>query len=338
MLLYMKFLPLLGTAIFVSLAGAQEPLESKSPTPMDSGVLASNGSDVSPRDDLSYRIGPGDVLEVRVFGRPQLSRDNVRVSEGGTILMPLIGEVKAACRTEPELADAIRHLYTEYQKDPQVDVFIKDYHSQTVAVIGAVKSPGRFQLRRNMRVLEMLSFVGGPDPSAGRTVQVIRNPLLSHRCDPGSSNPGADESEDIVESFELAEVMRGIPEANPYVRPGDIITILIADQVYVVGNVLRPSAVPLTEPLTVSRAIAMVGGTLADTKSDRVRIVRQLASGAKSELRVDLKAIERRNAEDILLQPNDIIDVPTSEGKRFIRSLLGVIAPSVGGLPVRVIH
>ncbi len=336
MLRHLKFLPLIGTLIFASLASAQEPLESKNPS-QSSSALTSDGSDISARDELSYRIGPGDVLEIRVFSRPQLSRENVRVSEGGTILMPLIGEVHAACRTEPELAGIIRQLYTEYQKDPQVDVFIKDYHSQTVAVIGAVKSPGRFQLRRNMRVLEMLSFVGGPDPSAGRTVQVIRNPLLSQRCAVESSN-GTAESEDIVESFDLAKVMRGIPEANPYVRPGDIITILIADQIYVVGNVLRPSAVPLTEPLTVSRAIAMVGGTLADTKSDRVRIVRQLAGGAKSEMMVDLKAIERRNAEDILLQANDIIDVPTSEGKRFIRSLLGVIAPSVGGLPVRVIH
>jgi protein involved in polysaccharide export with SLBB domain len=90
--------------------------------------------------------------------------------------------------------------------------------------------------------------------------------------------------------------------------------------------------------LTVSRAIAMVGGLMPDTKKKKVRVIRQEAGGAKKlEVYVDLDAIDKHRAEDIALRPNDIVDVPTSAGKRLLRSLIGTIAPSVGQLPVRVI-
>src|SRR5262249_5037245 len=130
----------------------------------------------------------------------------------------------------------------------------------------------------------------------------------------------------------------GMPAANPFLEPGDIVTIPEADQVYVVGNVFTPLTIPLREPITLSRAIAMAGGTRQDTKKDKVRIVRQEpGSTTKQELIVDLSAIEKKRAEDVALMPNDIIDVPTSGSKAFMRSLLGSVAPSVSQLPVRVI-
>ena len=128
------------------------------------------------------------------------------------------------------------------------------------------------------------------------------------------------------------------PKANPYVEPGDIVTLPEADQVYVVGNVFTPLTIPLKEPISLSRAIAMAGGIKQDSKKDKVRIVRQEpGSATKKEMVVDLSAIEKKRAEDIALLPNDIIDVPTSAGKSLLRSLLGTIAPSVSQLPVRVI-
>jgi protein involved in polysaccharide export with SLBB domain len=102
--------------------------------------------------------------------------------------------------------------------------------------------------------------------------------------------------------------------------------------------VTRPSALSLRDPITISRAIAMVGGTLPDSKKDRVRIVRQApGSTAKREIFVDLKAIDKRQAEDVELIANDIVDVPTNSGKHLLKSLVGAIVPSVGQLPVRVI-
>jgi polysaccharide export outer membrane protein len=292
----------------------------------------------------SYRIGPADVLDIRMLNKPQLSRDSVRVDENGMIMMPLIGEVRAGCKTEKELAREISTLYLEYQKNPQVDVFVKEYQSQAVAVIGAVRTPGRFQMQRRVRLLEMLSFVGGPSERAGRTLQVVHNSTSARACAESSIKselpplPDSDTEEGVV-AYDLRETLKGAEQSNPYVRAGDIITILEADQVYVVGNVLRPSSLQLTEPLSVSRAIAMAGGLMPDTKSERVRIVRQLpGGGGKKEIVVDLKAIDKQRAEDVLLQANDIVDVPTSGTKRFFRDLLSIVAPTVGSLPVRVIR
>jgi polysaccharide export outer membrane protein len=111
-----------------------------------------------------------------------------------------------------------------------------------------------------------------------------------------------------------------------------------ADQVYVVGNVLTPRASPLKEPITVTRAIAMSGGLAKDSKTEKVRIVRQEpGSTTKKEIYVDLGAIEKKRAEDIALIANDIVDVPVSGTKSLLRSLIGGIAPAVTQLPVRVI-
>jgi polysaccharide export outer membrane protein len=292
----------------------------------------------------SYRIGPGDVLDIRMLNKPQLSRDLVRVDENGMIMLPLIGEVRAGCKTEKELAREISTLYIEYQKNPQVDVFVREYQSQAVAVIGAVRTPGRFQMQRRVRLLEMLSFVGGPSERAGRTLQVVHSSTGMRACIDSSAKSEllrtADSGpEEGVVAYDLRETLKGAEQSNPYVQAGDIITILEADQVYVVGNVLRPSSLQLTEPLNVSRAIAMAGGLMPDTKSERVRIVRQLpGGGGKQEIIVDLKAIDKRRAEDVLLQANDIVDVPTSGTKRFFRDLLSIVAPTVGSLPVRVIR
>jgi polysaccharide export outer membrane protein len=278
-------------------------------------------------------IGARDVLDIRVFRRPELSRDAVRVDERGMIQMPLIGEVQAACRTEGEVAAEIAERYRRYLRRPQVDVFIKEYNSQQVAIIGAVRAPGRFLLQRRIRLLELLSLAGGPTDRAGRRLQIIRAAGPA----PCAAEGSAAEDGDGIAFYDLRDALRGDSDSNPYLLPGDIVTLPEADQVYIVGNVLHPSAIPLTEQITVSRAIAIAGGTLPDTKADRVRIIRQAPTG-KTEIYVDLKAIDRRQAEDVALQANDIIEVPTSAGKRLIRSLLGGLVPNVGMLPVRVVR
>ena len=310
-----------------------------------------DGANVSPapapaRGAESYRIGPGDVLEVRVFNRPQLSREAVRVEGDGTIRMPLVeGAIRAACLTEAELAREIARRYLKYLRNPQVDIFLKEFNSTPVAVLGAVTTPGRFQLQRRVRLLELLSFAGGPTERAGRNIQVVHSgPPLA--CGDGAAAEGgeaasADDSPaaeaGVVSSFQLSETLLGEPAANPYVRPGDIVTITEAEQAYVVGNVLRPSMIPLKDKVTVSQALAMAGGTLPDTAGERVRIVRQ-SPGGKTEIMVDLKAISRRRAEDVALQANDIVEVPTASGKRFLRTLLGSAIPSAARLPVQIIR
>jgi polysaccharide export outer membrane protein len=284
-------------------------------------------------NDTRYRIGPGDVLDVRVARAPELSRDSVRVDQSGMIRMPMLNDdIRAACLTEGELSENIARLYKKYKNDPHVDVFVKEFQSQPVAVIGSVKNAAQFKLQRRVRLLELLSFAGGPTEGAGQNVQIV------HAGGSSLCEPGGDTDSNAFVSYKLAEILKGTPEANPFVQPGDIVSLPPADQVYVIGNVLRPAAISMKEPLTISRVIAMAGGTGPSSKRDKVRIIRQVAgSTAKQEIVVDLSAIEKNKAEDIALLPNDVVDVPTSGAKSLFRSLLGAVVPSVGQLPVRVI-
>jgi len=279
-----------------------------------------------------YRIGAGDVLDIRIYNRPQLSRDAVRVEGNGMIRMPLIdGEIQAACRTEGELAKEISTRYARYYRNLPVDVFIKEYHAREVALIGAVTEQGRYQMQRRIRLLELLTFAKGPSDKAGQTINIVRAP----RQDICAADPKQNDDGGFI-TLKLNDTLRGDEQANPFVEPGDIVTIPEAEQIYVVGNVYSPKSVPLKEPITVSRAIAMAGGPLRDSKTDRVHIVRQ-QPGGQTEMYVNLSAIARKKETDLLLQPNDIVEVPESTGKSLIRSLLGAVAPSVAQMPVRVI-
>jgi polysaccharide export outer membrane protein len=290
---------------------------------------------VAAQQDDRYRIGPADVLDIRIHNRPQLSREAVRVEGNGMIRMPLIDtEIQAACLTEGELAKEIATRYAKYYRNLQVDVFIKEYHSKQVAIIGAVNDQSRFELQRRVRLLELLTYAKGPSQKAGQTINIVHSTAASPCKQP-------DENSDVsslFSSYKLSDVLRGEPAANPYLEAGDIVTLPEADQVYVVGNVFMPLTIPLREPVTLTRAIAMAGGLKQDTKKDKIRVLRQEpGTSVRKEITIDLSAIEKKRSEDIALAPNDIIDVPTSAGKSFLRSLIQGVVPGVGQLPVRVV-
>ena len=283
--------------------------------------------------DDRYRIGPGDVLDVRIYNRPQLSRDAVRVEGNGMIRMPLIeGDIKAACLTEGELAKEVSTRYARFYKNLQVDVFIKEYNAQQVAVIGAVNDQSRFKLQRRVRLLELLTYAKGPSTRAGQTINIV------HSSSASTCNPNDQSDSSVFTSYKLSDVLQGDPRSNPYLEAGDIVTVPEADQVYIVGNVFQPLTIPLREPITLTRAIAMAGGLKQDTRKDKIRVLRQEAgTSVRKEITVDLYAIEKKRSEDLSLLPNDIVDVPTSAGKSFLRGLFQGFVPSVGQLPVRVV-
>jgi polysaccharide export outer membrane protein len=325
---------LLAALVSHGVVTAQQPNQQASNSRIAPAIISS--------DDERYRIGPGDVLEIRVLRAPELSREAVRVDQRGMIRMPMIeDEIMAACLTEAELSHKIATLYLEYKRNPNVDVFVKEFQSQPVGVVGAVnnfRSDGmQFRLQRRVKLLELLMLAGGLSEKAGRTVNVVHTagPVVCGNFG-GSQTGDADLA--AMTTYKLNETMKGVPEANPILRPGDIVVVPEGDQIYVVGNVMKPLTIPLKDTLTVSRAIAMAGGTGASPKRSRVRIVRQLGGDAgKQEIYVDLSAIEKRNAVDLILLPNDIVDVPTDGTKSFLKTLMGAVAPTVSNGAVRVI-
>jgi polysaccharide biosynthesis/export protein len=289
-------------------------------------------------DDTRYKIGAGDVLTIIVRKAKELSLDAIRVDQRGMIRIPMINEdIPAACRTESELATYIADLYREYKNNPSVEVFVREFQSRPVAVIGAVNAPGQFRLQRQVRLLELISFAGGPSNSAGRTVNITHTGgSIICQNDP-TDNPATPALAGVT-MLKLSDTLKGKEEANPFVQPGDIVQIPDADQVFVIGHVVEPKAIPLKDkPITVSWAVAMAGGPARDGNKSGVRIIRQTSSGGKQEIPIDLKAIQRQKAEDMVLFPNDIVEVGSSTSKTILNILAGTVPTAVSQGVVRAI-
>lgn len=276
-----------------------------------------------------YRIGLLDVIDVIVARHPELSLTNVKLDTEGRIRLPRIDVlVTAICKTENELALEIQEHYKKnYLRDPFITVNVREQNSQPFSVIGAVKKPGYFVTNRRLTLLELISFAGGPDVEfSGTKVQVARVGGISG-CP--VREDGSEVNEDGVTFFtyKLGDITSG--RSNPVMRPGDIVYVEKADYVYVVGNVVKPQPIALSENLTLTQAIAASGGMLSATKKSQIRLIRQ-ENGGKVETVYDLNAIRDKKIADPILQANDIIEVPTDKIKSFGEIFLKAIT---NGLP-----
>lgn len=301
-------------------------------------------SEDRPSSSGSYQLGPGDVIRVTVLKQDLLLQDGVRIGNDGKIrLLMLDGPVQAACLTESELAASITERYRKYLLNPQVYVSVREFNANTVAVIGAVNSPGRFQLQRPVRLLEILTFVNGPSAAASDELQILR---ASARYVCGENKPqpigmeAADESEPEIISLALNDVLEGTSDSNPFLRGGDIIRITQAEQrqAYILGSVAKATTVDLKDPVGLSTAIAMAGGALSGSKIDKIKITRQdPGSLSKKDLYVNLKEIRDGSRAEFLLQHNDIVEVPGPSGtKKFFKDVLRSIVPVFTRTPVLI--
>lgn len=327
-------------AVSLSLCGAALA-QQQQPTRETNSNTAAVASTVKPdgatRVNEPYRIGTGDVLDIRIFPRTQLSIVT-RVNDRGMISMPLLeSEIMAACKTETELAGEIAALYKKYQRNPSVTIFISEYNAMPIAVIGAVEKPGQFLLKRRMRLLDMISAAGGPKKEAGSRVVVAHtgNFSICQQQTPEQTLNVESASEDLsFTTYAWRSIMQGDPSANPWMKPGDIITIPEADQAFVVGNVFKPQSVTLKEPTTLTQAIAMAGGWLKNSKTSKVKIIRQPpGSKERVEMVYDLVAIEKRKIEDPFLQANDVVTVPEDTWKSVRSKIVNALTGGLQGFP-----
>lgn len=337
----LHFLALSLLLCFISSGQAQEiqtsseKITARPPSPsLSDAAVRMAASNSGGSEDDNYRIGAGDMLDVRVFQQPDLS-SAARVSSQGTIRLPFVGDVQAACLTEGELAKVIAEKYRKYINNPQVDVFIREYQSQPVAVIGAVDKPARFQLQRRVKLLELLTFAGGPTKDAGYVVHVIHG---------GSRNlcamdqNGAAAAESAVEglsfsSYKLSDLLSGSAAASVYVSPGDVVSVPEADQIFVTGMVIKPGSVRMVAGTTLTQAIAMAGGLMPEA-GKKVRLLRKKQGSTVVEEKVyNLDDIQKKKTEDVALEASDVVDVSNSTGKSVAQSLLRQIAPTLGLVP-----
>lgn len=323
----------LSVVLFAQEKQAQATVTTAQPS---SPVVSANSPDDT-KEKMIYRIGPGDLLQISIFPRTQLSIP-ARVSETGKIRLLMIdNEVMAACKTETELAEEIVQLYKKYQRNPSVTVFIQEYNSIRVAVLGAVDKPNQFLLKRPMRLFDVISYAGGPNKEAGSRIVIAHTgaPSICEQSQTQIADGNPDANAPMFTEYSWRSIQQGDPSSNPYLKSGDIVSIPKADEVFVVGNVVKPQVVLMSEPLTLRQAIAKAGGELKTSKKDKVKVIRQTPGSTKpTEIIYDLVAIDKGKIPDPFLQANDIITVPEDSWKAAKDKILNALTQGVSSVPV----
>lgn len=281
-----------------------------------------------------YRIGFQDTLEIQVFRHADLNQ-RVSVNANGTInLFRLRDPIVAVCKTERELANDIAAAYEkDYLRNPEVNVVAVEQRSQAYGVLGAVEKPGWYFISRPIRLLELLAQAGGHTDKAGSRIAVARTGSNSN-C---KLNQGPVANEDAIDVmyFNVKDVLEA--KQNLVMRPGDIISVLDADVIYVYGNVAKQGQVIMKEPITLTQAIASAEGLRSATKKDNIRVLRQKSGNPEREEFVyDLNEIDKGKMADPYLEPNDIVAVGEDKTKSILNSIGRSLTNGIPSLFYRV--
>ena len=258
-----------------------------------------------------YLLGPGDVVEVKVFGQPDLSTTAQVDGDGNLSSLAFLEPLPAKCRTEREVQKDIAIAYTRLVKEPQVTVRIVDRNSrQPAAVFGAVRKDAKVPMQRPMRLNEVIAASGGFTEKAAGTIQILHTePLMCPAPGEEAEALPVDGTAIPFTVVKIADLQKGL--SNPTIRPGDLVLVTEAEPVYITGSVMSPGGIMLRDQLTLSRALAMVGGTRKEAKLSQIRIYRQKPGSSTGQeiITVDYAAIKKNEQPDIFLKPYDVIDV-----------------------------
>ncbi|UCE40722.1 MAG: SLBB domain-containing protein [Candidatus Aminicenantes bacterium] len=264
--------------------------------------LASQGihSQEASRD---YKIGAKDLLEIRVIGHEDAST-TVRVSEGGKISMPYLKEVEVAGLTGIELEQKLVTLLGQgYFQNPQVSVFIREYRSNIVSIMGAVRNPGEYELLGRLTLMDLISKAGGPTGEEGKEIIIFRR-LNGESTSLKISRDGL--------------LYEGDPDLNVPLHPGDVINVQIDRMVhiFVTGEVRNPGMLEVRKSelpnFTLLKAIAQAGGFAERGSKSGVKIIRRNEEGRERTIKVNVKEIEKGKRPDLKLQEGDVVIVPES--------------------------
>jgi protein involved in polysaccharide export with SLBB domain len=269
------------------------------------------------------RIHFGDVVEIDELGGFDFDwRGNLNPDGYLDKFTKVAEPIFALCKTPTELEEIIRAAYGRSLRDPQVVVRILDRSQRPLAILdGAIKQPMRLQIRRPVRLNELLVIGGGITDRASGEISILRPAFQS--CE-------ADGDTTVSISIRVEDILGGKAEANANILPGDIVTVGVVQSVYVVGGVNRPGRIDWREGATVTRVVASAGGVSDRGISGKVSIFRREAAGEKV-IEADLARIVAGDEKDIEISPLDVIDVPFKGASRQDRPVFG--GPTEGALP-----
>ena len=277
------------------------------------GILGQTPSAVVPG---AYQIVPGDKIEGKVLGEEDFNFDVV-LDQTGKFRLPFVEEeVNAKCQTENQILDQVKKHYSKYLKNPMVSIRVVERREpDPVTVAGKVLKPGQVKLLREARLMELITFSGGFTEEAGGMVQLYRTriPTCADENTRKEWNSQTNNGTELPSYlFSRSSIISGGFESNPIVYPGDIIVVEKASPVYINGMVRQTGGVYIKEGgLTLTQAIAMVGGLQEKAETKNVKIFRVTGKGPKQRdiISINLDDIKSGDKEDVLLEPYDIIEV-----------------------------
>jgi polysaccharide biosynthesis/export protein len=250
-------------------------------------------------------IGVGDGLNVSVFGAPDLSAD-ARVDAKGDITLPIVGSVHVGDRTPADVATLLEKELSDrgIMNQPNVVVTISDYIAQGVSIEGEVKSPGIYPVIGSRSLADILAVVSGFTEMSNHRIQIQHagQTTTAQVVDLGPAGPFSD----VARSYK--------------VLPGDNIIAERSTLIYVVGNVNRPGAYPLIEPITVVKAIALAQGLSPLTSLKVTTILRNTANG-QVMISAPLDDVLKGHRQDLYLQAGDILYIHPSMVKASLKRI-----------------
>ena len=270
----------------------------------------------TPAASPDYRLGPEDFLQITLYNIPAGEvgvtprTTEVRVSQEGTISLPLLGDVGVAGLTTSGLEQLLRGRYDQYLHNPQVGVQVKEYRSQAVTVTGAVRNPVVYQLTGPKTLIDVLAIAGGISERAGSQVHLYRQ--------------GPEGRQSYV--VDLLALANNPALVNMPVQAGDVINVQQAGMFFVDGAVRTPGSHALSRPYTLTQALTVAGGVNRELASYSDLAIYRRHNGAEAQtIPVDLSAIWEGKALDPAIEPDDVIVVPISTAKYIVRRFFGTI-------------
>lgn len=298
----------------------------------------------------------GDLIDVDVLGSleydwrgrlsPEGFLDGIEYAEE-----PVFG----LCRTEEAVAADVAKNYEKLLRDPKIVVKVIDRSNRAVSLVeGAVKKPQRFQIKRRVRLNELIILSGGLTEQASGEIRIFRPAYLSCAAKSSESESVGENGNGVsgkfvkasngqspqITSVAVAALIGGKIDANPTILSGDIITVLEAAPIYIIGGVNNPKRISSRTQTTLARAIDSAGGLTKNATENFVTVFRR-ENGETKIIEADLIKIKAKEAEDIILQPYDVVEVgQKGNPKKKIPPVLQSFETTerkVGVLPLRVI-
>ena len=293
-------------------------------------VPGSGGSPLGTGQLPHYVLGPNDEIVILALDADEIANKSIRVTTSGDINLPLVGRIHVAGMTLEGLEAEVTERMAKYIKEPHIAINVTQFKSQPVSVFGAVGSPGVVQLEGRKTLIEVLSMAGGLKGDAGSRIRITRK-----------SEWGAIPLSSAVTEGEygVAEVnIRSIedatrPEDNIQILPFDVITVARAEIVYVMGEVRKSGGFMLNDRRTISliEVMARAEGLSSTAAPKDAKIIRPVPGANRIEIAVNLKDVLAGKTKDVMLQPDDILYVPSSYAKgAFRRTMDSVIAMATG--------